>query len=88
MLFHQYCKICQEPFEQYWDEDDEAWMLRDAMKVNDKTYHPTCFEDLKNVSKTPLIVCLTQNPRESEREKGSEGILAAIACSLCVEWGM
>ncbi|XP_078600723.1 uncharacterized protein LOC144875862 isoform X1 [Branchiostoma floridae x Branchiostoma japonicum] len=39
------CDICQEPFEQFWDEDEEAWHLKDAVRVNGKTYHPNCYED-------------------------------------------
>ncbi|XP_053398989.1 uncharacterized protein LOC123558235 [Mercenaria mercenaria] len=44
------CNICSEVFEQYWDEDLEEWHLRDAIKVNNKTYHPICYEDHTDVS--------------------------------------
>uniref|UniRef100_A0A4W3JWC6 Pre-mRNA cleavage complex 2 protein Pcf11 n=1 Tax=Callorhinchus milii TaxID=7868 RepID=A0A4W3JWC6_CALMI len=27
------CEICQEPFEQYWDEDEEEWHLKNAVRV-------------------------------------------------------
>lgn len=46
----QLCDICHEPFEQYWDEDLEEWHLRDAIRVNNKTYHPICYEDYTDVS--------------------------------------
>ncbi|KAL3880688.1 hypothetical protein ACJMK2_032908 [Sinanodonta woodiana] len=39
------CDTCHEPFEQYWDEDQEEWHLRDALRINEKTYHPICYED-------------------------------------------
>ncbi|KAI8488963.1 mRNA 3' end processing factor [Branchiostoma belcheri] len=46
------CDICQEPFEQFWDEEEEAWHLKDAVRVNGKaralsssTFHPNCYED-------------------------------------------
>jgi len=45
----QICNICHEPFEQYWDEELEEWHLRDAIKVNNKTYHPICYEDYTEV---------------------------------------
>ncbi|XP_053312660.1 pre-mRNA cleavage complex 2 protein Pcf11 isoform X2 [Spea bombifrons] len=44
------CDICQEQFEQYWDEEEEEWHLRNAMRVNDKIYHPSCYDDYKNTS--------------------------------------
>ncbi|KAL0993742.1 hypothetical protein UPYG_G00113040 [Umbra pygmaea] len=44
------CVICQEQFEMYWEEDEEEWHLRDAIRFDEKTYHPSCFEDYKNTS--------------------------------------
>ncbi|XP_063287364.1 pre-mRNA cleavage complex 2 protein Pcf11 [Pelobates fuscus] len=44
------CEICEEQFEQYWDEEEEEWHLKNAMRVNDKIYHPSCYEDYKNTS--------------------------------------
>ena len=32
----QICDICRESFEQFWDEDHEAWHLKDAVRVNQK----------------------------------------------------
>ncbi|XP_029029356.1 pre-mRNA cleavage complex 2 protein Pcf11 [Betta splendens] len=42
------CEICQEPFETYWVEEEEDWFLKDAVRVDDKNFHPSCFEDYKN----------------------------------------
>ncbi|XP_053564640.1 pre-mRNA cleavage complex 2 protein Pcf11 [Bombina bombina] len=44
------CEICQEQFEQYWDEEEEEWHLKNAMCVNGKIYHPSCYDDYKNTS--------------------------------------
>ncbi|KAK1168203.1 hypothetical protein AOXY_G11095 [Acipenser oxyrinchus oxyrinchus] len=44
------CEICQEQFEMYWEEDEEEWHLKDAIRVDEKTYHPSCYEDYKNTS--------------------------------------
>ncbi|KAG8453082.1 hypothetical protein GDO86_004771 [Hymenochirus boettgeri] len=44
------CEICQEQFEQYWDEEEEEWHLKNAMCVNEKIYHPSCYDDYKNTS--------------------------------------
>ncbi|MGH0119661.1 UNVERIFIED_CONTAM: hypothetical protein FKN15_044480 [Acipenser sinensis] len=43
------CEICQEQFEMYWEEDEEEWHLKDAIRVDEKTYHPSCYEDYKNL---------------------------------------
>ncbi|XP_052224670.1 uncharacterized protein LOC127840322 isoform X3 [Dreissena polymorpha] len=56
------CNICHEPFEQFWDEEVEEWRLRDAIKVNNKTYHPICFEDHTDASEgTPSPSVLTSS---------------------------
>ena len=26
--------VCNEPFEQFWKEDEESWHFRDAMRIN------------------------------------------------------
>uniref|UniRef100_G1PRY9 Pre-mRNA cleavage complex 2 protein Pcf11 n=1 Tax=Myotis lucifugus TaxID=59463 RepID=G1PRY9_MYOLU len=44
------CKICQEQFEQYWDEEEEEWHLKNAIRVDGKIYHPSCYEDDQNTS--------------------------------------
>ncbi|XP_077963239.1 pre-mRNA cleavage complex 2 protein Pcf11 [Gasterosteus aculeatus] len=44
------CEICQEPFETYWVEEEEDWFLKDAIRDDDKNFHPACFEDYKNTS--------------------------------------
>lgn len=41
------CDICRESFEQFWNEEHEAWHLKDAVSVSGKIYHPVCFEDAK-----------------------------------------
>ncbi|KAM4620686.1 pre-mRNA cleavage complex 2 protein Pcf11 isoform 2-T2 [Polymixia lowei] len=44
------CEICQEAFEMYWEEEEEEWHLKNAIRVEGETYHPSCFEDYKNTS--------------------------------------
>lgn len=41
------CDVCQEKFEQFYNEDQEEWHLRAATRVEDKIYHPLCYEDYK-----------------------------------------
>lgn len=40
-----HCEICQDRFEQFYNEEKEEWQLRMAIRVDDKTYHPLCYED-------------------------------------------
>lgn len=39
------CPICQEEFKDHWlvEENDFVWM--DAVKVNGRIYHATCWEE-------------------------------------------
>lgn len=32
----QSCEVCQEQFEQYWDEEEEEWHLKNAIRVDEK----------------------------------------------------
>nr|XP_014092087.1 uncharacterized protein LOC106618746 isoform X3 [Bactrocera oleae] len=41
------CDMCQEKFEQFYHEETEEWHLRNAIRVEDKIYHPLCYEDYK-----------------------------------------
>lgn len=62
------CEICQEPFETYWVEEEEDWFLKNALRVDDKNFHPSCFEDYQKsyVEATPSpSKLLTENPLSS-----------------------
>lgn len=85
------CEICQEPFETYWVEEEEDWFLKNAVRVDDKNFHPSCFEDYKNTSSyldvtpSPNRV-LTEHPlsafikkEEDEEEESSCAVAAAAA---------
>lgn len=39
------CDMCHDQFETFYNEDNEDWHLRNAIRVDGKTYHPICFED-------------------------------------------
>lgn len=41
------CDMCQEKFEQFYNNELEEWHLRGAIRVEDKIYHPLCYEDYK-----------------------------------------
>lgn len=46
----EFCKICRENFEQFFDEETEEWHLRDAIRVDGRTFHPSCYDDVKDTS--------------------------------------
>jgi hypothetical protein len=39
------CQVCNEKFEEYWDEDDEVWKLRDCTIERGKAFHRQCLPD-------------------------------------------
>lgn len=41
------CEVCHDEFEQFFDEETEEWHLRSALKIEDKFFHPICYEDFK-----------------------------------------
>ncbi|KAA0720086.1 Pre-mRNA cleavage complex 2 protein [Triplophysa tibetana] len=78
-VVHELCEICQEQFEMYWEEEEEEWHLKNAIRVDEKTYHPSCYEDYKNTSS--FVDCtpspnkmLTENPLTTflKQEQGDE----------------
>ena len=42
------CDMCHDPFEQFYNEETEEWHLKQAIRVENKTYHPVCYEDYKS----------------------------------------
>lgn len=42
-----FCAICQDLFEIFWYAEKEEWHFKDAIRVDDKIYHPICYEDKK-----------------------------------------
>jgi pre-mRNA cleavage complex 2 protein Pcf11 len=36
------CAACGEPFDTFWDDDKEDWILRDCIQQDHDLYHPKC----------------------------------------------
>lgn len=41
------CDMCHDQFEQFFSEETEEWHLRSALKIDEKFYHPICYDDYK-----------------------------------------
>ncbi|XP_074026101.1 uncharacterized protein [Leptinotarsa decemlineata] len=39
------CDVCRDKFDYFFNEEKEEWHLKNAIRVEDKTYHPLCYED-------------------------------------------
>uniref|UniRef100_A0A4W6FCA6 Pre-mRNA cleavage complex 2 protein Pcf11 n=1 Tax=Lates calcarifer TaxID=8187 RepID=A0A4W6FCA6_LATCA len=83
------CEICQEPFETYWVEEEEDWFLKNAIRVDDKNFHPSCFEDYKNTSSYLDITpspnkLLLDHPLSAfvKTEQEEEGEEASTSCAI------
>ncbi|KAM6447640.1 pre-mRNA cleavage complex 2 protein Pcf11 [Liasis olivaceus] len=59
------CEICQEQFEQYWDEEEEEWHLKNAIRVEEKIYHPSCYEDYQKTSSFDSTPSPSKTPVEN-----------------------
>ncbi|KAM9408152.1 pre-mRNA cleavage complex 2 protein Pcf11-like [Pholidichthys leucotaenia] len=91
------CEICQESFETYWVEEEEDWFLKNAIRVDDKNFHPSCFEDYKNTSSYRDVTpspskLLTDNPlsafiKSEEEENTPSSSCEATAASSCSSSG-
>jgi hypothetical protein len=49
------CNVCLDPFEEFYDDDEDEWRLRNAICVEDQFYHPVCYEDQKNQNDVIII---------------------------------
>ncbi|CAF1000990.1 unnamed protein product [Brachionus calyciflorus] len=41
------CCICGDPFEIFWSNENEEWHFKDAIRVDNRIYHPICYKDNK-----------------------------------------
>lgn len=39
------CEVCRDKFDQFFNEEKEEWHLKNAIRVDEKTYHPVCYKD-------------------------------------------
>lgn len=46
----QRCEICREQFEQYWDEEEEEWHLKNAIRMHEKVIQ-SCYVALIYIKK-------------------------------------
>ncbi|KAK8767192.1 hypothetical protein V5799_006030 [Amblyomma americanum] len=44
------CAVCEEAFQLFWAEEEEQWHFKDAVRIENKVYHPACYEDFKRVN--------------------------------------
>ncbi|NXJ14190.1 PCF11 protein, partial [Odontophorus gujanensis] len=59
------CEICREQFEQYWDEEEEEWHLKNAIRRHEKIYHPSCYEDYQSTSSFDCTPSPSKTPVEN-----------------------
>lgn len=41
------CDMCHDAFETFFHEETEDWHLRNAVRIEEKTFHPDCYDDFK-----------------------------------------
>lgn len=41
------CDMCHDQFDTFYNNETEEWHLKNALKIDDKFYHPICYEDYK-----------------------------------------
>lgn len=43
----RFCRVCGDKFDIMWNDENEEWQLRAAVRVDGITFHPLCYEDYK-----------------------------------------
>lgn len=61
------CSICQERFEQGWDEETQQPTWKGAVKVADKYYHASCHAEVSRGSAAALSLAMERVASTSAR---------------------
>ncbi|THH14893.1 hypothetical protein EW146_g5507 [Bondarzewia mesenterica] len=64
------CPICKEVLKSEFQEDEEEWVWRNAVKVDDRIYHATCHAEARS-SATTLAVRLRVDAAASRSRSGT-----------------
>lgn len=60
------CHMCHDEFQQFYNEETEEWHLKNAIRVEECTYHPLCYEDYK------ASLTLDETAMNATNEEGDE----------------
>lgn len=60
------CAVCEEAFQLFWAEEEEQWHFRDAIRIENKVYHPACYEDFKRAAEAPSPVKMETEEAQAE----------------------
>ncbi|EGD82766.1 hypothetical protein PTSG_03416 [Salpingoeca rosetta] len=76
----QRCKICREKFGTYYDDEEEEWLLQDAIETDEGLFHISCYEvasrpelQSSRTSSTVFSPTATRTASQSEDQLGSGG---------------
>ncbi|XP_044254626.1 pre-mRNA cleavage complex 2 protein Pcf11 [Tribolium madens] len=78
-----HCEVCQDRFDHFFNEEKEEWHLRNAVRVEDKTYHPVCYEDYQASLLEPVEETKIEEPEPEEtKEKIEEANIPGLEIIL------
>uniref|UniRef100_A0A1I8ADH8 C2H2-type domain-containing protein n=1 Tax=Steinernema glaseri TaxID=37863 RepID=A0A1I8ADH8_9BILA len=61
-----FCETCHEKFDEYYDDDEDVWMLKDSSLHNGKAYHTGCVMDAPTISTTEADIMAFANPKKED----------------------
>ncbi|KAI1781140.1 hypothetical protein F4818DRAFT_398082 [Hypoxylon cercidicola] len=85
-LANSVCSICQEKFETRWLDDAQEFVWLDTMKVGQKIYHATCYnEAYKDGGNTTAYTWNTGTPEPATGKRKAEDELTSSRSKVKVE---
>lgn len=79
------CSICGERFIEIWNDDEEEWMYKNAVLVNETIYHASCHADaiksgtFNDVPMSEVDSPAAQKRKAEEQDEGTDAKMARIA---------
>lgn len=50
------CELCKMRFEQFYYDESDEWLLRNAVKIDNIHYHTSCFQEHQVGRQVPIIL--------------------------------
>ena len=66
--------MCHDRFDQFYNEESEEWHLKNAVRIEDKIFHPLCYDDFKASLQTSMESVDSEQSKPDNEDNQSKTI--------------